>query len=122
MVKLNGMLIAWQSKKQGAVALSTAEAELLLGVRQLCAEIGLQVRLPMRMSMDNQAAIKQVSSEISSAQAKHVDVRLKFMRDLQAKGLLLPTYLCARDMEADILTKPLAVSRVQELRDMIGLV
>jgi hypothetical protein len=87
MIKVNEMLVGWQSKKQGAVALSTAETEFvaaaagakhILGVKQLCEDIGFTVKVPMRMSMDNQASIKQVESEASSAQAKHVDVMRRF--------------------------------------------
>ena len=90
------MLIGWKTQKQGVVALLTAEAEFvepasgakeILGVRQLSEEIGLAVLLLMTMAMDNQASNKQVANESSSAQAKRVDVKLKFMWDLQFKRL-----------------------------------
>ena len=87
MTKVNGILIGWKNQKQGAVALSTADAEFvseasgaqeILGVRQLSEEIELAVLLPMTMAMDNQAAIKQVTNESSSKQTKQVDVKLIF--------------------------------------------
>ena len=62
-----GMPVGWQVKQQSFVALSTAEAEFvsaamgvkeLLGVKNLLDKIGVGVKMPMRMMMENQAAIK----------------------------------------------------------------
>lgn len=44
-------------------------------------ELGLQVSLPMSMEMDNQVSSNKVENEASSRQAKHVEVRLKFIGD-----------------------------------------
>lgn len=75
---MNGMIVGWQCKKQGAVALSTAEEDFvaascggqeLLGLKELLTEIGLQVQLPLILYIDNQAAIKQIANEASSGRA-----------------------------------------------------
>ncbi|POM67425.1 Transposon Polyprotein Reverse transcriptase, partial [Phytophthora palmivora] len=69
---IQGMTVDWQCKKQTAVALSTAEAEFVaasiggqdvLGINELFKEIGLSVKLPIEMKMDNQAAMKQLTNE-----------------------------------------------------------
>ncbi len=126
---VNGMTVGWHCKKQSAITLSTAEAEFvaasvgakeLLGVRELAGELGLPVTTPMTMYMDNQAAIKQVENEASSSQAKHVDVRLKFVRDYSAKNIVKPVYIETKKMLADILTKALPAPRLFELRTEIG--
>ena len=89
-VRLNGMPVSWTAKKQGGVALSTMEAELvaaseqvreLLGIREMMCEIEKPPMLPMPLHVDNQAALKQLAGEASSLKAKHIDVRLKFVCD-----------------------------------------
>ncbi|DAZ92508.1 TPA: hypothetical protein N0F65_012738 [Lagenidium giganteum] len=76
----------------------------------------------MTMKMANQAAIRQVEWEESSARARHIDVKLKFLKDYSKKGVIAPTYYASADMKADVLTKAFAVPRLQELRKMVGLV
>jgi hypothetical protein len=130
MIYVNGMLCGWQCQKQAAVALSTAESEFVsgsvgakgvLGMYQLVGEIGLEAETPMVMNMDSQAAIKQVENEVTSSAAKHIDVRLKFIRDYAQKKLLQPVYVATQYMRADVLTKALTAPRLKELREMIGL-
>ncbi|CAH0487690.1 unnamed protein product [Peronospora farinosa] len=75
----------------------------------------------MIMKMDNQAAIKQVENEANSSQAKHVDVRLKFIIDYYKKSTIKPTYVNTHDMLADMLTKSLPAPRLQALRTIVGL-
>ncbi|POM71675.1 Hypothetical protein PHPALM_11725 [Phytophthora palmivora] len=98
-VQVNGMTIDWECKKQTAVVLSTVEAEFVaasvggqnvLGLHDLFGEIGLPVKLPIEVMIDNQAALKQITSEAISGRAEHVDIKVKFLRDyahipLQAK-------------------------------------
>ena len=127
---VNGMIAGWTCKKQGSVALSTAEAEFVaaamagkevLGLKELFTELEQAVATPIVLKVDNQAAIKQIENEASAASAKHVDVKLKFLRDYTAKGVVKPSYEPTRTMVADLLTKSLPAPRVQELREMIGL-
>ncbi|POM57760.1 Mitochondrial Carrier (MC) Family, partial [Phytophthora palmivora] len=129
-VQVNGMTIDWECKKQTAVVLSTVEAEFVaasvggqnvLDLHELFGEIGLPVKLPIEMMIDNQAALKQITSEASSGRAKHVDVKVKFLRDYAERGVVLPTYVGTADMLADLLTKALPGERVLELREKIGL-
>ncbi|GMF44370.1 unnamed protein product [Phytophthora fragariaefolia] len=70
LVTVGGAPFGWQVKQQSRVALFAAEAEFaavavgateVLGITNLLIEIGVQVKLPMNMIMDNPAAIKQVA-------------------------------------------------------------
>ncbi|POM60031.1 mitochondrial protein, partial [Phytophthora palmivora] len=102
-ILVNGMTVGWLVKQQTSVALSTAEAEFVaaavgvreaLGIRNLLEEIGM---------------------------AKHVDVKLKFVRDESSRGIVKPEYVDTKAQLADIFTKSLAAPRMAELREMLGL-
>nr|CCA18210.1 hypothetical protein PITG_14129 [Albugo laibachii Nc14] len=84
------------------VSLSTMEAEFiaasqagreLLGLRQLFQELGIKIAEPMKMKMDNQAAIKQLESEKSTASAKHVDTRFKFICHYDHAQVVQPIFV-----------------------------
>ena len=59
-------------------------ARELLGLREMLSEVGMAPALPMKLYVDNQAAISQILGEASSVKAKHIDVRLKFLCDFCA--------------------------------------
>nr|CCA22687.1 AlNc14C164G7837 [Albugo laibachii Nc14] len=50
----------------------------LLGLRHYF-KICIKIAEPMKINMDNQAAVKQLESEKNTASAKHVDIRFKFI-------------------------------------------
>ena len=125
-----GAVILWLCKKQSGVSLSTMEAEFisasqagreLLGAKELLRELKLQVREPMPMCIDNQAAIKQLESEKSTSRAKHVDIRFKFICQYTQQGTVVPRFVRSKDMVADILTKSLPAPRMEELVAMLKL-
>ena len=127
---LNGMLVSWTCNKQGGVSLSTMEAESvaasdaareLLGVRELLQELGMVIVTPMPMMVDNQAAIKHLEGELSSAKAKHIDIRVEFVCDQARRGIIMPNYAPSDQMVADILTKALDSHKLDSLRALVRL-
>ena len=132
----NGETIGWHCKNSLRVpqtvfagAVSTAEAEFVaaaaggqeaLGLKEICSELGLQVKTWIVLAMDNQTAMKQIENEASSVSAKHVDVKLKFLQDYATKGVIKPRFMKSHDMLADLLTKALHAPRVLELRLKVG--
>uniref|UniRef100_A0AAV1TQS7 Uncharacterized protein n=1 Tax=Peronospora matthiolae TaxID=2874970 RepID=A0AAV1TQS7_9STRA len=52
---------------------------------------------------------------------KHVDVKLKFLRDYAKKQTAKPIFESTKTMVADLLTKVLPDAGIQELRLLIGL-
>lgn len=120
MIEINGMLVAWQCKKQSAVTLSTAEAEFVAaatGAKELASELHIDVELPLMMNMGNQAAIKQVENEASSSEQKQVDIKLKFLKDDSKKNIVKPVYVSTKIMKAKSLPAP----RLLELSAQIDL-
>nr|CCA25252.1 AlNc14C284G10161 [Albugo laibachii Nc14] len=120
---MDGAIIQWIGKKQTGESLSTMEAEFtsashvgreLLGLRELVREIGFLVSEPMTMMMDNQAAIKHLESDYSIANAKHVNIRVKFYRDFANRGIVRPAYVKLRIMMTDLLTRALPAPRLAE--------
>nr|CCA16586.1 PREDICTED: copia proteinlike putative [Albugo laibachii Nc14] len=129
-VELNGMLVSWICKKKGGVSLSTMEAELvvasdaareLLGVRELLQELGLPIVTLMSMMVDNQAAIKKLEGESSSARAKHIDIRVKFVCVQARRGAIIPNCVPSNKVIAVILAKALDPHRLDSLRTLVSL-
>lgn len=126
---LNGAVIAWASKKQTSVALSTMEAEYVaaavamkeaIWVKQLLVEIGLWTKdKTIVLQVDNQSAIKSMKNEITSARSKHINIRYHFIRDVIQRGDVMVQYCPTQKQLADILTKPLQRVAFQRLREQL---
>lgn len=113
-VCITGKVVNWLCKKQGGVTLSTLEAEFvaasqaaraLLGSDELLKELGMHVDTLMVMRMDSQSANALVESESSSMTAKHIDVRIKFVKESLKRGIVQPEYKPPSQILADNFTK-----------------
>ncbi|OWY90531.1 Copia protein [Phytophthora megakarya] len=63
--------------------------------------------------------IGQIEGEDASGQAKHIDVRFKFVKNFAKKKVLEVLYCESKSMRADILTKTLPAPRLDDLRDLV---
>ena len=93
----------------------------MLGLKELFEELGVKTKTPIVLKIDNQAAIKQLKNEASAASAKHIDVKLKFLKDFTKRGVVEPEHVSSGNMVADLLTKTLHAPRIQELCRQIEL-
>lgn len=111
-----GVVVAWKSKQQGGVTLSSSEAEYyalsevateLLFVKQIVEFLGVPLQLPMVVHVDNNGAIYLANNSISGTRTKHIDTRVHFVRDLtQAEPPVLKTiFVRTEDNQADTFTK-----------------
>lgn len=126
---INGIVIAWASKKQTSVALSTMEAEYIAAamavkdavwIKQLLVEIGLWKKdRAITLQVDNQSAIKSMENEITSSRSKHINVRYHFIRDVIKRGDVKVNYCPTQQQLADILTKPLQRVTFTRLREQL---
>ena len=108
-----GVPIAWKSKKQMCVALSSTEAEYvamselvkeILYVKQLLEELDIEIELPVRVYVDNIGAIHLARNNVGHAGTKHMDIKHHFIRELQ--GWMLETcFVDTTHNTADIFTK-----------------
>ena len=117
--RLNGIVVSISSKMQKIVALSVCEAELIqavecaqdmLFVYRLLREMNLTVELPMILECDNQGAIDLCNNWSSGGRTRHIDVRLKFLREMKEANVIRMIWRCSEDNEADVLTKNLSTA------------
>ena len=114
---LAGGAIAWKSKAQMLVALSSCEAELIAvdeAVRELrflhklLVDLGQQVTTRATLvGQDNQGTIALCNSRHFNARTRHVALRYHHVGDQQRLGVVRVSYLCTDEIPADALTKAL---------------
>lgn len=104
--------ILWSVKKQSCITLSSTEAEVvalgkalqdLLSVKNVISV--LTVYDNVCIYEDNQSAIKSILNENSSGRLKHIDVKLKFIREVLLKEKISLKYVPSDVQIADMFTK-----------------
>jgi hypothetical protein len=122
--------IAWSSKKQQSVALSSCEAEYIaasLGacqatwLRNLLFELNLREKKPVRLWIDNKSAISLAKHPTTHGRTKHIDTRYHYLRGQVGEKKLEVEYCCSQDQKADMMTKALSALRFNQLREMLGM-
>jgi phage anti-repressor protein len=122
-------LVAWMSRKQASISLSTAEAEYvavgscctqLLWMKKLLCDYGFTQDI-MVIHCDNTSAINISKNPVQHSRTKHIDIRHHFIRDLVESREVALMFIPTENQLADILTKPLDGSRFESLRKAIGI-
>jgi hypothetical protein len=128
-VMLAGGAVAWSSKKQTTIALSTAEAEYvaathaakqILWQRSLLEEASMEQAEQAILWSDNQAAIAIAKNPEHHARTKHIDINLHFLRDYVESGTISIQHVSSKNNIADILTKALSRHLHQDLTSRLG--
>lgn len=113
---LEGAPVAYKCAGQRFVTNSSAESELgaatacaqdMLFVMRVLESMGLKVKLPMILEVDNKGAIDWVNSWTVGGRMRHIDVRHAFLRDLREDGLIEVKWISGLENSSDILTKNL---------------
>ena len=122
--------IAWTSKIQPTVALSTTEAEYmalckltqeLFYFRKLCKKMKLKIKVPITMMEDNNSCIKIAQNDEFHQRTKHIDIKYHFIREAIEKKIVQIKRVDSKENIADIFTKPLARIQFEKLRDLLGI-
>jgi hypothetical protein len=129
-VKLEGSVINCKSKMMPTVALSVTEAELfaatacvqdMLYAKRIIESLGLKVKLPMILEVDNKGAKDLVNNWSVGGRTRHVEVKQYFLRDLKEEGLIVVKWVPTSEMTADIFTKNLGgLLYEKHSRDIVG--
>ena len=127
---MGSCLVAWGSKKQNCVAISTAESEYiaaasccaqLLWLKQQANDFGIKSgTLPIMC--DNTSAISISKNPVLHSRKKHIDIRHHFLKDCCEKELTVLKYICTEKQLADVFTKPLSKERFNKILSDLGMI
>lgn len=127
-----GTPIAWQSKRQGSVTLSTMEAEYMT-LSSSCQEAlwlhslarDLEPKMVSSLTIifsDNKGAIDLSKNSGYRPRTKHIDTRHHFIREKIDDGEVIINYISTEEMTANALTKGLFVSKFKSCIKRMGLI
>jgi len=127
---LNRGAVAWTSKLQKSVAMSTTEAEYVaasmaakeaIWLQRLLGELG-NPQVAVKKHCHSQGAVAMMRNPMSSSRTKHIDVAHHFVREMVDAGKLTVVNVKTGDMTADVLTKALPMDGHHKFRGEMGLV
>ena len=115
-LEINGMVVHWESKKQGNVTLSSTEAELV-SMTSAAKEAKHMInwfkfyfdrQIVVTMRCDNESSMKIADHPTNHQRTKHLDVDYFFIRELIERNLVDLRYINTKENLADLMTKALA--------------
>lgn len=127
----NGALIAWASRKQTSVALSSTEAEFvafaealreLIWIQRVLNDFDEELEEPIKVFEDNQGCIKLLNDRTCHQRVKHIDIKYKFVHDYISSKQIVAVYCPTDNMIADMLTKPLDGQKLSRHARGMGLI
>lgn len=128
--KVYGGVVAWKSRRQPTVALSTTEAEYMasadaarqaIWLKLLLSDLGLDHPAPVPILNDNQGAIALSKNPVHHKRSKHIALRHHFLREkVEDKSITLDHVPSAENI-ADLLTKSLPGPTFEKLRHLLGI-
>ncbi|KAJ4760135.1 hypothetical protein LUZ62_070510 [Rhynchospora pubera] len=130
-IYLGKNLVSWSAKKQPTVSRSSTEAEYralaitcaeLLWVRYLLQELRVMSSTPPTIWCDNIGATFLASNPIFHARTKHIEIDYHFCRERIINKEIQVRFISSSDQIADVLTKPLAISRFNLLCNKLTVV
>jgi hypothetical protein len=121
---LSNDAVSWQSAKQKVVALSSCEAEYIVAsmaatqgvwMSRLMEEmLGKESDTPL-LYVDNKAAISLIKNLVMHDRSKHIEIRFHYIRECSERGLIKVEFIRTQEQLSEILTKPLARVKFEEL-------
>lgn len=121
--------ICWSSKKQAAIALSSAEAEYRgvvnitiqgLWLQHFLTELGVQFHQPIVIWCDNQSTLKFCRDLVQRQRTKHIEIHMHYIRDLVHDRVIDLQFCPSAEQIADIFTKTFTEQKFFSLRDRLG--
>jgi hypothetical protein len=113
---LCGAVISMKSKGQQASTLSVTESELVAAIdcaqdllfeKKVLESIGLKVKLPMILQVDNKGVMDLANNWSVGGRTRHITVKTNFLRELKEEGILQVEWIPTEANSADMFTKNL---------------
>ncbi|KAJ8895788.1 hypothetical protein PR048_001126, partial [Dryococelus australis] len=73
-----GSLVAWSTRKQPVISLSTAESEFITTSECVKEELTGEF-IPVNFNIDNQSTIQIIKNDSMTKRSKHIDIKFKFL-------------------------------------------
>jgi hypothetical protein len=111
---LLGAPVMWRSEAQGSVALSSTEAKFyalsksakeIKFIVQVLTSMGIPVKIPVVVRVDNVGAIFMSENVSTSLRTKHVDTRYHSVREFVEEGFVKIVFVRSEDNVSDPFTK-----------------
>ena len=125
----NGGPVAYGSRRQRAIALSTRDSEFYavcaaskesVWLKSLLLELGIDVgRVSIRC--DSKCAIALVNGTSVDTSARHIKLSYFYSREQQEMGNILVTFIKGKEQPADMFTKALPEESFVRYREQIGI-
>ena len=127
---LSSCCIAWKTRKQPTISLSTVESEYIalavatsecIWIKQFLSELGYDQRSTVIFE-DNQGCIALAKNPIVKSRVKHVDIKYHFIRDMIHSKQIDLQFISTKNQCADIFTKALPRDTFQHFISVLNLV
>jgi hypothetical protein len=127
---LGSAAIAWSSKKQPAVALSSTEAEYrgaavatckAIWLKRLLKDLHEEVFDPTVIYSNSLSSIQLAKNPVFHAWTKKIEVHYHFVRERVLSGEVELHHVLTDRQTADIFTQPLGLDKLRQLSDALGL-
>ena len=95
-------MVSWSSRKQGSVALSTAEAEYIsasdasreaIWLRKLLSDLFDSSLEPVVIHCDNHSCVKLSKNPVFHDRSKHIEMRYHYVRDMVQRRAVSLRYI-----------------------------
>ena len=92
-------------------------AQEMLMAFKIVRSMGLKVKLPMILEVDNQGAVDLANNWSAGGRTKHMHVRHLWLRELKEKGIIKVQWISGKRNPADMFTKNLPRADFERYRD-----
>ena len=124
-------MVAWKSKKQTSISLSTTEVEYIAAV-ECCTQVEWMKQTPKDIKVvfeeptviycDNTSAISLSKNLVQHSKEKHIPIKYHYLRDRSKKKTIKFEYIPTQEQIGDIFTKPLNRDIFEFLKQRLGVV
>ena len=128
-VLIGGNLVSWKSKKQDAVARSSAKAKYhakalvtceLIWLKQLLQKLKYSEVTQMKLISDNQVALHIASNPIFHERTKYIEIDCYFIREKVLSRCIATSFVNLVDQPANVFTKFFRGPRISFICNKFG--